>query len=105
MENSMNTTAKDKLVNDFKTVVSDADTLVKETASQSGQKLADMRAKTGESVNAAKAKLLEAQTTAIARTKETAKATDEYVHENPWKSVGIAAGVGLVLGVLMSVRK
>ncbi|HCI13500.1 MAG TPA: DUF883 domain-containing protein, partial [Gallionellaceae bacterium] len=37
-----------------------------------------------------------------ARTKEAAKVTDEYVHENPWKAVGIAAGVGLVIGMLIS---
>ena len=36
--------------------------------------------------------------------KAAAKATDGYVHENPWKSVGIAAGVGLLLGMLIGRR-
>ena len=31
-------------------------------------------------------------------------ATDEFVHINPWKSIGIAAGVGMVIGLLISRR-
>ena len=36
--------------------------------------------------------------------KAAARATDDWVHENPWAAVGVAAGVGLVLGVLISRR-
>ena len=35
------------------------------------------------------------------KTKATARATDEYVHENPWQTVGIAAGLSVVLGVVI----
>jgi ElaB/YqjD/DUF883 family membrane-anchored ribosome-binding protein len=38
----------------------------------------------------------------VARAKQAAKATDDYVHENPWKAVGIGAGVGLIVGMLIS---
>ena len=38
------------------------------------------------------------------RAKDAAKATDDYVHENPWQAIGIAAAVGLVAGLLMSRR-
>jgi ElaB/YqjD/DUF883 family membrane-anchored ribosome-binding protein len=38
------------------------------------------------------------------RTKQAARVTDEYVHENPWKAVGIAAGVGLIVGLLIGRR-
>jgi ElaB/YqjD/DUF883 family membrane-anchored ribosome-binding protein len=40
----------------------------------------------------------------VGKAKVAAKATDDYVHENPWKSIGIAAGVGFLLGMLVSRR-
>ena len=40
----------------------------------------------------------------VTRTREAAETTDQYVHENPWKVVGIAAGLGFVLGLLMAPR-
>jgi ElaB/YqjD/DUF883 family membrane-anchored ribosome-binding protein len=36
------------------------------------------------------------------KSKEAATATDEFVRENPWAALGIAAAVGCVLGVLIS---
>jgi ElaB/YqjD/DUF883 family membrane-anchored ribosome-binding protein len=103
MENSMGE-AKDQLVNDFKVVVADAEALLKATANQSGEKIAEIRAKTERSLSAAKAGIAEAQSVVVARTKEAAKVTDAYVHENPWKSIGVAAGVGLVIGLLIGRR-
>ena len=38
---------------------------------------------------------------AVEKAKATARATDDYVHENPWKAVGVAAGVGIILGMLI----
>ena len=52
----------------------------------------------------AKVKLAEAEAVMIEKSKQAARATDEYVHENPWKAVGIAAGVGLVVGLLIGRR-
>lgn len=101
MEKLIDEVSKEQLVNDFKVVVADAEALLKATASHSGEKVAEIRAKTEESLRAAKVKIAEAQSAIVAKTKEAAKATDEYVHENPWKSMGIAAGVGLVIGLLI----
>jgi len=44
------------------------------------------------------------QEMAVAKVKAAGHATDEFVHENPWKSIGIAAGVGLVVGLLVGRR-
>jgi ElaB/YqjD/DUF883 family membrane-anchored ribosome-binding protein len=41
------------------------------------------------------------QETVTDKTKAAAEATDAYVHENPWKVVGMAAGFGLIIGLLM----
>ena len=52
----------------------------------------------------AKVKLADAEAVMLDKTKQAARATDEYVHENPWKAVGIAAGVGFLVGLLISRR-
>ena len=55
-------------------------------------------------MNQAKADLVHLQEAAVAKAKAAGHATDEFVHENPWRSIGIAAGVGLVMGLLISRR-
>lgn len=94
----------DDLITDFKVVVADAEALLKATANQGGDKLAEVRAKAEESLRIAKARMADAQAALLAKTREAAKATDVYVHENPWKAVGVAAGVGLVIGLLIGRR-
>jgi ElaB/YqjD/DUF883 family membrane-anchored ribosome-binding protein len=95
---------KDKLMEDLKAVVVDVEELLKATANQTGERVAAARARAGESLKAAKARLAEAQSSIIENTKAGAKATDDYVRANPWKSVGIAAVVGALIGALISRR-
>jgi ElaB/YqjD/DUF883 family membrane-anchored ribosome-binding protein len=101
MEKLIDEASKEQLVNDFKVVVADTEALLKATASQGGEKLAEVRAKTEKSLNIAKARIADAQSVVIAKTKEAAKVTDEYVHDHPWKSVGTAAAIGVVIGLLI----
>jgi ElaB/YqjD/DUF883 family membrane-anchored ribosome-binding protein len=95
---------KEQLIRDFKVVVADAEALLKATAGQGGEAMSEARARVGESLAAAKAKLTEAEAALVARTKAAAKATDEYVHGHPWQAIGIAASVGLVIGLLIGRR-
>jgi len=95
---------KDKLVADLKVVVADAEELLRATASQAGEKAAVARERIQASLATAKVKLNEAERAAVAKAKEAATATDEYVHDNPWQAVGIAAGVGFLLGLLIGRR-
>jgi ElaB/YqjD/DUF883 family membrane-anchored ribosome-binding protein len=94
----------EQLITDFKVVVADAEALLKATANQGGEKLAEVRAKAEESLKVVKARMAEAQEALIVKTKEAAKATDVYVHENPWQAIGVAAGLGLLIGWLMGRR-
>ena len=96
--------SKDKLVADLKVVVADAEELLRATASQAGEKVTAARERIQASLASAKVKLSEAERVALEQAKKAAKVTDEYVHENPWRAVGIAAVAGLVLGVLISRR-
>lgn len=95
---------KDQLISDFKVVVSDAEALIKATANQGGEVLTALRTKAGDSLATAKVKLADAQTAVVEKSKVAAKATDNYVHDNPWRAIGIAAGVGLVVGLLIGRR-
>jgi ElaB/YqjD/DUF883 family membrane-anchored ribosome-binding protein len=95
---------KQQLINDFKVVVADAEALLKATAGQGGEAVAALRAKTEASLAEAKAKMADAQAALLVRTKAAARATDEYVHTHPWQSIGAAAGVGVVIGLLIGRR-
>jgi ElaB/YqjD/DUF883 family membrane-anchored ribosome-binding protein len=94
----------DKLIEDLRTVIADTEELLKATANQAGARIAAARVKLEESLTVAKARIAEAQEAALARTKIAAKASDQYVRANPWNAVGIAAGVGFVLGALLARR-
>ena len=96
--------SKEKLMEDLKVVVADAEDLLRATANQTGERIAAARAKAEDSLRAAKVRLAEAQASVVEKVKVVAKTTDDYVHENPWQAVGIAAAVGLVLGALISRR-
>lgn len=96
--------SKDKLVSDLKVVMADAEELLRLTASQAGEKATAARERIQASLMAARAKMTDAERAVVDQTKVVAKATDAYVHQNPWAAVGIAAAVGLVLGVLISRR-
>jgi ElaB/YqjD/DUF883 family membrane-anchored ribosome-binding protein len=104
MEKLIDEASKEQLVNDFKLVVADAEALLKATAGHGGEKIAEVRAKTEKSLNAARARIAEAQSVVLAKTKEAAHATDVYVHDHPWKSAGTAAAVGVVIGLLIGRR-
>ena len=101
---AINDASKQKLVADLKVVVADAEELLRATASQAGEKVSAARERIQASLATAKVKLTDAERVLLDKTKDAAKATDEYVRDNPWQAVGIAAAAGLVLGVLISRR-
>lgn len=94
--------SKEKLMQDLQLVVADAEELLRATAGQAGEKVSAARERIQDSLTSAKARLAVTQEAMLEKTKQAAHATDEYVHDNPWRAVGIAAGVGLVVGMLIS---
>jgi len=87
----------EKVVGDVNLLAADIEELVKATAAQSGEKIAEARARVQHALAGAK-------DTVVVRGAETARATDRYVHENAWKAVGIAAGGALLVGLLIGRR-
>lgn len=101
----MNTdVSKEKLAADLKVVVADAEELLRATASQAGEKVGVARERIQASLAQARVKLAEAERAVLDQTKLAAKATDEYVRENPWQAVGVGALIGFLLGALISRR-
>ena len=96
-----NGTATDKLVNDLKTLIGDAEELLKATANQAGEKVGAARQKIEQSLVEGRKALADSEKVFREKTKEAADMADDYVRENPWTAVGIAAGFGLVLGLLI----
>ena len=101
---SMNEVTKAELVAEFKAVIADAEALIKATANQGGEKVDQLRSQAEASLASAKDKLDDLHEDLIEKGREAVKATDDYVQENPWKAVGIAAGIGLAIGLLVSRR-
>jgi ElaB/YqjD/DUF883 family membrane-anchored ribosome-binding protein len=95
---------KEQLIADFMVVLEDAEALLKASANQGGEKLAEVRAKAEESLRAVKAKIAGTQPLLLAKTKKVTDATDAYVHDNPWSVIGVSACVGLVVGLLIGRR-
>jgi len=108
MTRSNSETMKKKLLVDFNAVMSEADQLLQLVTEEGGDKANALRGKVERNLNAAKQKLLDLEDAVMEKTKATAHATDEYVHENPWQTVAIAAGlsaaIGAVIGMLLCRR-
>ena len=95
---------KEKLMSDLRVVISDAEELLRMTAGEAGEGAADLRGRIPARMNMAKIELIHVQEAAVAKVKAAGHATDEFVHENPWTSIGIAAVTGLLIGMIVSRR-
>lgn len=95
---------KDKLISELRTVISDAEEMLRMTADEAGDGAASLRGRIKDRMNQAKDDLVRLQDAAMAKAHEVGDAADEFVHENPWKAIGAAAGIGLVVGMLVSRR-
>jgi ElaB/YqjD/DUF883 family membrane-anchored ribosome-binding protein len=96
--------AKHKLTEDFRAVMDDIDSLMKSSGEKlSGEQVA-LRQRIRDRMDAAKERAADLQYEAVARAKDAARATDDYVHDHPWTAVSAAAAIGLALGVLIGRR-
>jgi ElaB/YqjD/DUF883 family membrane-anchored ribosome-binding protein len=96
--------SRTKLVDEFSTVMSEAEDMLKRAANETGDKAKDLRSQVEAKLLTAKLRLQELEGQALDRAKEAARATDDYVHEHPWQAIGMAAATGVVVGLLISRR-
>ncbi|MDP1900980.1 MAG: DUF883 family protein [Rubrivivax sp.] len=95
---------KDKLMSDLRMVVADAEELLKLTAGEMSESTAGLRERLQQRMSDAKHSLLTLQANATEKAKAAGHAADDYVHDHPWQSVAIGAGVGMVVGLLIGRR-
>lgn len=88
----------ERLSGDLKAVVHDAEELMKATAGQAGERVSEVRSRLAAALESAKATCQRLEDKAVA----AAKATDHVIREHPYESIGVAFGVGLLIGVLVS---
>ena len=104
MSEQLTTANKDKLVSDLRVVISDTEELLRATTGVAGEKVGELRERLTVRLRDAKERIVDLEHAVIDKTKAAARATDDFVHEQPWKAVGVAAALGLALGVLIGRR-
>jgi ElaB/YqjD/DUF883 family membrane-anchored ribosome-binding protein len=95
------TEPKEKLIAEMKQMVSDAEELLSATASQTGEIATLARSRIQNSLKVVKNRLHAAEASVLTHTREGAKAADQFVHANPWQSIGISACAGVIVGMLI----
>jgi len=103
-ENASAEISTEKLVADLRTLVADTEELLRATAGQAGEKAAAARERMQASLARSKQRLLEAEHALEDKAGQAAREVEQYVHENPWRALGIAAFAGFVLGALINRR-
>jgi ElaB/YqjD/DUF883 family membrane-anchored ribosome-binding protein len=96
--------SKDELLKDFQILIGDGEALLRSTANLSGDALAQAREVFRGKLADAKIRAGELSGAALARGRHAAVAVDGYAHDNPWLVIGIAAGLGFVIGALATRR-
>lgn len=92
------------IARDIQNVVSDAQELLKTVQTEGQGKLSDVKIKLGEQLDSAKQMLTQLQSTVQDGAKAAVDSTDTYVRANPWRAVGISAGLGALIGFLAARR-
>jgi ElaB/YqjD/DUF883 family membrane-anchored ribosome-binding protein len=97
-------TGDNEMLSDLQAALEDTESALNDLAEEGGNLSKGMRDKISANLQDLKQKLLETEKMVAEKAKVAAKATDEYVHENPWQSIGVAAGIGFLVGLLVSRR-
>jgi len=94
----------EKLVIDFKTLIADTEDLLKASAGSAGEKLADARVKAQQALAEARGALARTEALAAERARAGAQIVDQSVQQHPWTAVGVATGIGLLVGWMLGRR-
>lgn len=96
--------ARDRLVDDLRTVINDAEELLRLTAGEAGEQVSDLRGRMSRRLADAKHRLADIEAAVVGTSRRAARATDDYVHQHPWQSLGVVAAAALLVGLLTSRR-
>ena len=104
LEGAHSSLARERVLNDLKTLGRDSEDLLKATASDLSEKAKEARTRLSGALDRARTTCSELQGQGVAAAKAAATKTDRTIREHPYESIGIAFGVGLLIGVLVGRR-
>ncbi|MDU9413045.1 YqjD family protein [Pseudomonas sp. zfem005] len=96
--------AQDDLLTEFQALVGDTEKLLQHTASLAGDQAEELRLQIHESLKRARETLQLTEEKIVDKGKAAVAATEDYVQEHPWQTIGLSAGIGFLLGLLASRR-
>lgn len=96
---------KARLMSELNQVLKDAEDFIKHSEEQASDSFHSTKQKLESTLKSAKAEIDHLEDVVVRKSKEAAHHADGYVRENPWKTAGVAAGVGLLIGLLISRNK
>lgn len=92
--------AQSALVEEFHTLIADTERLLKFTQGSADSQAQELRSKVNANLERARGMLKEREGNVRSQCESAIQCTEEYVHSRPWQSIGIAAGVGFLLGLI-----
>jgi ElaB/YqjD/DUF883 family membrane-anchored ribosome-binding protein len=96
--------SKEHLIDNVKSSLNDVETLLREASGSTGDKATELRDRAMKSLRRTREALYETQDALVERGRQAARATDDYVRDNPWQAMSISGAVGLLLGLLVGRR-
>lgn len=96
--------AQDALAAEIQTLVHDTESLLRQTSEVAGHQVQELRAKISDNLGRARDLLKETEQSLEQQGRVAVEKTEEYVQQHPWQTIGIAAGVGFLLGLLAGRR-
>jgi ElaB/YqjD/DUF883 family membrane-anchored ribosome-binding protein len=99
-----NSTGAEQLIGEFKALMADAEALIQATEDHPGAAISSIRNKALETLAGAKESLSGVEGKLLDKAKVAAEGADDFVHRKPWEAVGVAAGLGLLIGLLIGRR-
>lgn len=102
METVYSAQARERVLADLQTLTRDAEELVKATTGDVSAKATEARARLNAALERARATCVHLQEQTVATAKAAAKKADAVIREHPYESLGVAFGVGLLIGVLVA---
>ena len=103
MSETLSKALKEELTEDFNAVVAKAEQFLQSASREGEHQTGALRSKVARQLSLAKDHLRDVEDAVAGKARATARATDAFVHENPWQTLGAGAGLGVALGVLIGV--
>jgi ElaB/YqjD/DUF883 family membrane-anchored ribosome-binding protein len=94
----------DDIVTEFRELAASIDELLAASGSEGSDVLAELKSKAADRLRQAKATIGNVERSAVQTARDVATKSDDYVHDNPWSSIAIGTGIGLVIGLLIGRR-